>query len=376
MRNILTIIKKEIHQFRRDPKMFGIILLGPILQLIFFGYAVNMDLEKVTAVVFDKDKSVQSRLFIEEFTSNKYFEILANVNDYDEVEKYLENGEVTLAIVIENKFEKNISTNRTAKVQVIFDGSDGNKASVAAGYVTNIFSDYLKQILIDLQNKAGQKRTLISNVEAEIRAWFNPTLKTRNFMIPGIIGMLLSIITLILTSLAIVKEKEIGTLEQIIVTPIKPYELIIGKIVPFSVMGFIVISIILSVMAFGFKIPIKGSLAFLFLSSLVYILSTLGLGIFVSTVSKTQQQAMMIAVFVVMMPMVFLSGFAFPIENMPAIIQYITYIIPLRYFMTIIRGVILKGIGFTELWLELMIMFVMGIVLLVASSLRFKKNLD
>jgi len=376
MRNILTIIKKEIHQFRRDPKMFGIILLGPILQLIFFGYAVNMDLEKVTAVVFDKDKSVQSRLFIEEFTSNKYFEILANVNDYDEVEKYLENGEVTLAIVIENKFEKNISTNRTAKVQVIFDGSDGNKASVAAGYVTNIFSDYSKQILIDLQNKAGQKRTLISNVEAEIRAWFNPTLKTRNFMIPGIIGMLLSIITLILTSLAIVKEKEIGTLEQIIVTPIKPYELIIGKAIPFAAMGFIVVSIILSVMTFGFNIPIKGSIPFLFLSSAVYILSTLGLGIFVSTVSKTQQQAMMIAVFVVMMPMVFLSGFAFPIENMPAIIQYITYIIPLRYFMTIIRGVILKGIGFTELWLELMIMFVMGIVLLVASSLRFKKNLD
>jgi ABC-2 type transport system permease protein len=376
MKNILTIITKEIHQFRRDPKMFGIILLGPILQLIFFGYAVNMDLEKVSAVVFDKDKSVKSRLFIDEFTGSNYFEILDYTNSYDDVQKYLEGGKATLAIIIENKFEQNLSANRTAKVQVIFDGSDGNKASIAAGYVTNIFSDFSKNILLELQNKTGQKKTLISPIEAEIRAWFNPTLKTRNFMIPGIIGMLLSIITLILTSLAIVKEKEIGTLEQIIVTPIKPYELIIGKAIPFAAMGFIVISIILSVMTFGFNIPIKGSISFLFLSSAVYILSTLGLGIFVSTVSKTQQQAMMIAVFVVMMPMVFLSGFAFPIENMPVIIQQITYIIPLRYFMTIIRSVILKGIGFNELWLELLIMLIMGIVLLILSSLRFRKNLD
>jgi len=356
--------------------MFGIILLGPILQLIFFGYAVNMDLEKVSAVVFDKDKSVKSRLFIDEFTGSNYFEILDYTNSYDDVQKYLEGGKATLAIIIENKFEQNLSANRTAKVQVIFDGSDGNKASIAAGYVTNIFSDFSKNILLELQNKTGQKKTLISPIEAEIRAWFNPTLKTRNFMIPGIIGMLLSIITLILTSLAIVKEKEIGTLEQIIVTPIKPYELIIGKTIPFAAMGFIVVSVILSVMTFGFNIPIKGSISFLFLSSAVYILSTLGLGIFVSTVSKTQQQAMMIAVFVVMMPMVFLSGFAFPIENMPVIIQQITYIIPLRYFMTIIRGVILKGIGLNELWFELLIMLIMGVVLLTLSSLRFRKNLD
>ncbi|GAB4150932.1 MAG: hypothetical protein Fur0015_14580 [Ignavibacteriales bacterium] len=188
--------------------------------------------------------------------------------------------------------------------------------------------------------------------------------------------MLLSIITLILTSLAIVKEKEIGTLEQIIVTPIKPYELIIGKIIPFSVMGFIVISIILSVMTFGFGIKIKGSVSFLFIASVVYILSTLGLGILVSTISKTQQQAMMIAVFVVLMPMVFLSGFAFPIENMPVVIQHITYIVPLKYFMTIIRGVILKGIGFNELWFELLIMLLMGIVVFSISVFRFKKNLD
>lgn len=376
MKNILNIITKEIHQFRRDPKMFSIILIGPILQLIFFGYAVNMDLEKVNMVVYDMDKSVMSRNFIEKFTSSKYFEIQDNVQSYDILEKYLEDGQTTLAIIIEKDFEKNIISNRTAKVQAIFDGSDGNKASIAAGYVTNIFGEFSNNIIVENQNRLGLKKSFISMVEAEIRAWFNPLLKTRTFMIPGIIGMLLSIITIVLTSLAIVKEKEIGTLEQIIVTPIKPYELIIGKIVPFSIMGLIVISIILSVMTFGFEIEIKGSLWFLFAASIVYILSTLGLGILVSTISKTQQQAMMVAVFVVMMPMVFLSGFAFPIENMPVAIQYLTYFVPLKYFITIIRSVILKGIGLNELWLELLIMFLIGLIVFAISIFRFKKNLD
>jgi ABC-2 type transport system permease protein len=225
-------------------------------------------------------------------------------------------------------------------------------------------------------DKSGRKILPVGRIEPEIRVWYNPQLLTRHFMVPGIVGLLLSIITLILTSLGIVKEKEIGTLEQLIVTPIKSWQLIIGKLVPFVILGFVAVVIVLTAMTYIFDIPVRGSVPFLFLCSLFYILSTLGLGLFVSTISKTQQQAMMIAIFGIMMPMVYLSGFAFPIENMPKIIQYISYLIPLRYFITIIRGVILKGIGFKELWQEATVLLFMGIAILFLSSLRFRKKLE
>ena len=195
-------------------------------------------------------------------------------------------------------------------------------------------------------------------------------------MIPGIVALLLMVVTLILTSLAIVKEKEIGTLEQLIVTPIKPYQMILGKLIPFAILGFLSVIIVLTAMNVIFSIPVKGSVVFLFVSTFIYLLTTLGLGLFVSTISKTQQQAMMLAIFVIMMPMIFLSGFTFPIENMPKAIQLITYIIPLRYFMVIIRGVILKGIGIADLWPELLILLVMGVSILSFSTLRFRKKLD
>jgi len=225
-------------------------------------------------------------------------------------------------------------------------------------------------------DKSGRKILPVGRIVPEIRVWYNPQLLTRYFMIPGIVGLLLSIITLILTSLGIVKEKEIGTLEQLIVTPIKSWQLIMGKLIPFVILGFIAVMVVLTAMTLIFDIPVRGSVPFLFLCSFFYILSTLGLGLFVSTISKTQQQAMMIAIFGIMMPMVYLSGFAFPIENMPKIIQYISYLIPLRYFIAIIRGVILKGIGFNELWQEASVLLLMGISILFLSSIRFRKKLE
>jgi ABC-2 type transport system permease protein len=229
---------------------------------------------------------------------------------------------------------------------------------------------------MDFVNKSGQKISKATNISSEIRVWYNPELKTRNFMVPGIFGLLLSLITLILTSLAVVKEKEIGTMEQLIVTPLKPYQIIIGKLVPFVILSFVAVLIILAAMYFIFAIPVKGDLWFLFLSSFLYILSTLGMGLFVSTISKTQQQAMMISIFALMMPMIFLSGFAFPIENMPQSIQYLSYIVPLRYFIEIIRGVVLKGLGFSDFWLNAVILLLMGVTILLLSSLRFKSRLE
>jgi ABC-2 type transport system permease protein len=309
-------------------------------------------------------------------SGNRYFEFVDYVDNYTDLQNQIDNGTASLALVIPNNFEENLQLNRPISIQAIFDGSDGNKASITAGYLQKIVGEYSIKIIKNRIQKSGKNIIPIGQVTPEIRAWYNPELSTRVYMIPGIVGLLLSIITLILTSLAIVKEREIGTLEQIIVTPIKPIQLIFGKLIPFAILGFVAVIIVLLAMTFIFGITPRGSILFLFLSTFLYILSTLGLGLFVSTVSKTQQQAMMLAIFVVLMPMIFLSGFSFPIENMPKIIQAITYIIPLRYFMTIIRGIILKGVGFYEVWFELLMLFLIGVTVLTLSSLRFKKRMD
>jgi ABC-2 type transport system permease protein len=356
--------------------MFGIILMAPVIQLIFLGYAANLDVEQVKTVIYDQNRTSTSREFIEKFTSSGYFKIADYVSSYKELEKDLNNGEAILALVISQNFEEKIMRREPAPLQAIFEGSDGNQASIAAGYVQSIIREYSKDVIMDYFNKRGIKISPSGNLYAEVRVWYNPTMTTRNFMVPGIVGLLLSIVTLVLTSLAVVKEKEIGTMEQLIVTPIRPYQMIIGKLVPFIVLGFVSVIIIITAMRLIFNIPVKGSIIFLFGSSFLYILSTLGLGLFVSTISKTQQQAMMIAIFVIMLPMVFLSGFAFPIENMTKIIQVVSYIIPLRYFNTIIRGVILKGLGFADLWVEALVLFIIGISILLLSSLRFRKKLE
>ena len=376
MKTIIHIVKKEFLQFKRDPKMFGIILIAPIVQLIFLGYAATLDLNTVHTIFYDQDKTTTSRNFIDEFKSSGFFQIDHYAESYEEVQAYIEKGKSLVAIVIPKNFEKKINRRETAQLQAIFNGSDGNSASIAAGYITTIVTTYSKQIIKDFIDLSGRKITPTGNISTEERVWYNPELKTRNFMVPAIVGLLVSIVTLILTSLAVVKEKEIGTLEQLIVTPIKPFQLIIGKLIPFVILGFVSVSIVIVAMNVVFSIHVRGSVVFLFFSSFLYILSTLGLGLFVSTVSKTQQQAMMIAIFAVMMPMIYLSGFAFPIENMPKIIQYISYMIPLKYFITIVRGIILKGNGFTQHWFDATMLLLMGILILFFSALRFRKRLE
>ncbi|PIW68990.1 MAG: ABC transporter permease [Ignavibacteriales bacterium CG12_big_fil_rev_8_21_14_0_65_30_8] len=376
MRIILNIIIKEFLQLKRDPKLFGVIFIAPILQLILLGYAATMDVNTIHFSILDRDKTTTSRQFIEKFTKSGYFTEEANVNNYKEAENLIDKGKTILTLVIPKDFEKDINRKLTAKVQAIFDGSNGNETSIAAGYVQGIVASYSNKLLLDVQNKSEKKIQNLSTINPEIRIWYNPELKTRKFMVPSILGLLLMVITIILMSMAVVKEREIGTLEQVIVTPIKPIQLIIGKLVPFIIVGFIDIILVLSVMVFWFDIGIRGDFFFLLFSSLLFVLSTLGLGLLISTISKTQQQAMMVAQFAVMMPMIYLSGFTFPIENMPQIIQYITYLIPLRYFITILRSVILKGTGFVELLPQVGMLFFLGVVILTASILNFRKRLN
>lgn len=378
MNLILNFIKKEFLQFRRDRKMFAVILVAPVVQLIFLGYAATLDVKNVKTAVWDQDKSYTSRDFINKFEKSGYFTMDYYVSDYDEIKELVDNGKVLMAIIIPRNFEKDIISGKGTELQTIFDGSDGNKTLIAAGYSIQITSTYSAKILSSIIERKGLKEmaSSIPQMEAEPRVWYNPDLVTRKYMLPAIVGLLIMIVTINLTSLAIVKEKEIGTFEQLIVTPLKPYQIIIGKFIPFSLTGLVSITIVLSVMRFWFGINVAGSVFLLYLAAVLFMLSTLSLGLFVSTISKTQQQATMTAVFGIMMPMIYLSGFAFPIENMPMWVQYITYIIPLRYFITIVRGIILKGIGFESLHLEFAALLGFGILLLLISSLRFRKKLE
>lgn len=376
MKIILAIIVKEFLQLRRDPRLFGIIFIAPVIQLILLGYAANLDFNNINIIVYDQDNSSSSRNLIEKFESSGYFNINHYSNNYKEVMNYINKGEDLWALVIPDDFEKKLERGEQATVQALFDGSDGNKASIAFGYVTGVVTSYSQSILLDSKYRSGMQKIAAVNINPELRVWYNPELKTRFFMLPGIMGLLLTIITTSLMAMGIVKEREIGTLEQIIVTPIKPVHLIIGKTIPFVILGFLDVLVVTLVMVFWFGIPIRGNAYFLMLASLIYVLSALGIGLFISTISRTQQQAMMVAMFGILLPMNFLSGFAFPIENMPAWIQAITYLIPLRYYITILRGVILKGDGFLQLIPETFALLGIGIFILAASSMRFRKRLE
>lgn len=376
MNLLVNFIKKEFLQFKRDKRMIMVILIAPIVQLIFLGYAATLDVKNIQTIVWDQDRSQTSRDLLSKYEKSGYYNIKFYVSSYDEITKLLDKSDALVAIIIPVDFEKNIYSGKTSKLQTIYDASDGNKALIAASYSLTISSSYSNSILNELKERSGKQTSNMPVISAKTRVWFNQDLSTRNFMLPGIVGILIMVITINLTSMAIVKEKEIGTLEQLIVTPIKPYQIVAGKLIPYSILGFISITLVLTVMRFWFTIEVKGSIILLYAAALLFMLSTLGLGLFVSAVSKTQQQATMTSFFGVMMPMIYLSGFAFSIENMPAVIQFITYFIPLRYFLIIVRGIILKGIGIEELYLEFISLIIFGIAILTLSSLKFNKKLE
>ncbi len=376
MKTIYHFVIKELLQVKRDKKMLAIIFMAPILQLIFLGYAANMDVDIVHTTIYDQDKTETSRNFIERLVETGYFQIDYNANSYEEITDLLNDGKTLVAIVIPKDFEKKINRRETTPLQTIFEGSDASKASIALGYIQGVTTRFSQNLITETKDKLGMKISLSGSITPEVRVWYNPEMKSRVFMVPGILGLVLMISTISLMSMAVVREREIGTMEQLIVTPIKKYQLILGKLIPFTMIGFVILVIVMILMTQWFGITVRGNRLFLLFSAFLFILSNLGIGLLISTVSKTQQQAMMASVFAVMMPMIYLSGFAFPIENMPKFFQYITYAIPLRYFITIIRGVVLKGIGFSSLWLETVILFGMGVSILVLSAMRFSKKVE
>lgn len=374
MRVIYHIIVKEFLQIRRDRRMLALSLMAPILQLVLLGYAATVDIRMIPMVVNDQDRSSRSRELISEFTNSGYFELSGYAESSDDVDRAIADGSAWVALVIPPDFSRRLLARETAPLQIIADGSDANSANIGIGYASQIVARYSRSITADILERNPQF-ALPGRVSAETRVWYNPDLKSRNFMVPGVVALVLMIITMTLTSIGIVKEKEIGTLEQLLVTPITPAQLIIGKLLPFVIIAAVDVALVIAVARFWFEVPIRGSLALLFALSGLFVLTTLGLGLFVSTISKTQQQAMMTAQFFIFLPVFFLSGFTFPIENMPEAIQYVTYLLPLRYFITIIRGIFLKGVGIAELWPQALALVAFGAGILTLSVLRFKKRL-
>lgn len=375
MKQILYFVVKELLQFHRDRRLLGVVIIAPIIQLILLGYAANMDVKVIDIAILDSDNSHTSREFVQSLLASGYFQLHSYVDNYVQLNELINRGDVLVGLVFPNDFERKIYRGENPKLQVILDGSNGNKSSIVFGYLLNLSTGFSKRLMLEKVNIFLKQKVNFKGIDPQIRVWYNPEMVTRRFLLPGILALLLLIITVPLTAMAIVKEKEAGTLEQLIITPLKPYQIIAGKLIPYVLVGFIDFLLVVSVMQFWFGIMIRGNFLLLLLASALFVISNLGIGLYISTSAKSQQQAMILSVFGVIVPMIYLSGFVFPIENMPKVIQYITFLIPLKYYLVILRGVVLKGVGIAELWDQILILSAYGLLLFFLSSTRFKNIL-
>jgi len=373
-RRVWYLFVKELIQALRDKRMRITLIIPPLFQLIVFGYAANLDVKHVRTAVRDLDQSVDSRDLIARFGSSEYFDIVSFPQRPEEVKDLIDREQVLLSIEIPSDFSKKLKKGDTATVQIVVDGTDSNAALIALGYASQILSTYSTNVLVKRLNQAGAVDFEEAGVAIESRVWFNPNLESRLFYVPAVIALVAFLIPIILTAQAVVREREIGTLEQIMVTPIRSWELVVGKTAPFAMLGVLDMIGIALVGVFWFGIPLNGNPLVLFLGAVLFLISSVSVGLFISTISSTQQQAQ-VATFFFTLPAVNLSGFAFPIESMPDWVQVLTYANPLRYFLVVIRGVFLKGIGLDILWPQMAALALLGGIMILLSSLRFRKRL-
>ncbi len=371
---VRAILIKEFKQIFRDPRMKTIIFISPLIQIILFGYAANKDINYVPTAIFDRDNTSESRELLRRFTYSKYFIPEHYIYSDKEQDTLLNKGKVNVVLRIDRGFGRNLVAGKTANIQLAFDGTDSNTTMVVMGYANSVVSQYQYDLMKRDADESG-KVTNVPSVDLRDRAWFNGNLISRDYYLPGVIATIVTVMSLLLSAMAIVKEKEIGTMEQLTVSPLRTIELIAGKLLPFAVIALIQITLITLLGVFWFHIPLRGNLFLLLFSTCIYLFTTLGIGLFISTISATQQEAMM-SVFLFYMPTVLLSGFAYPIANMPQVIQWFTYTNPLRYFMVVIRSIFLKGVGIEILWTQLLPLFIMGIFVISFSTLRFRKSLN
>lgn len=372
VRRIAHIVRKEVIQLRRDRRMFGLVLMMPVLELFIFGYVASTDIDNIDLAVCDFSRSAESRAYVEQIVHSGYFRVRARCSRVADVDGLLDRGTVKVALIVPPDFAQRLKRGQPAEVLAALDGSNSNTAMIAASYLEQ--TTLTEAIDVLLVEEGGRTRTVRPPiVTAEPRVWFNPELRSVTFMVPGIICVLLMESLVILTAMAIVKEKERGTMEQLIVTPIRSHELILGKAIPFIGIGYINIGIVTLVGTYWFEVPIRGDLALLLAFTGLFIFTCLGLGLVASAISNTQQQASMTGQFMIL-PSLFFSGFMFPIASMPELVQKLTYLVPLRYYITIVRGIFLKGVGWAELWDEAAILSVYGVLILALATAVFRRQ--
>lgn len=370
-RTIRAIMRREFTDVLRDRRSLLLTFLWPVSMLLLYGYGIRYDINNVPLTVLDYDRSSQSRLLVEQMVQSGYFQLVRQAERYSEVERDLTTGASQAALVIPPDFARRLRAAETVTVQALFDGTDSNTATIAQSYVLAMVATFGARLDVALIERAQQA----PGIRVASRVWYNPELQSVNFIVPGVIAVIMMIVGAILTALSIVKEKERGTIEQILVSPIRPLEMMIGKIIPYVFIALLDLGIVITAGYFVFGVPIKGSLAQLALFSVLYLTASLGTGVFVSTVADTMQSAMLAAIFISLLPAVLLSGFVFPLEHMPVGIRLLSYFFPGRYFVTAIRGIYLKGVGLEVLWPEALMLtaFCVGIVWLSAS--RFQEKL-
>jgi ABC-2 type transport system permease protein len=372
LRRVTALTKKEFIQISRDPRSMSMAILIPILLLILFGYALTLDVNNVHLAIWDQDKSQVSFDFVRNFGSSRYFKIIGYYDNYDELSKLIDENKILVAVVIPEDFSKLVRSNKSAPVQLLIDGSDSSTATIALGYANAIVSRYNVQFITKALSKSNIE--LPTPIDLRPRVWFNEELKSKNYIVPGLIAVIIMVIAALLTSLTIAREWERGTMEQLISTPVKSSELILGKFLPYFAIGLLDLAIAVGMGQFLYHVPLRGSLVLLFVLSGLFLTGALTLGMFISTVAKNQLMASQMAMLATFLPGFLLSGFAFAISSMPKVIQAITYVVPARYFITILRGIYLKGVGIRVLWLEVLFLVQFTVIMVALASRMFRKK--
>jgi ABC-2 type transport system permease protein len=372
---LLSLIRKEFIQIVRDPRTLAMTFAMPIMQLVLLGYAATSDVRNLPMVVLDQDKSPASRELLDAYRVADYYRIQFDVRSEADLRELLDQGAARVGIIIPPGYGETIADGRTAQVAFVIDGSDPTVAGTALSAAQLIGQAKSTRLAVAQMEQRGQGEAFQPLIDVRTQVWYNPDLESAYYMVPALIGLILQFLATLLTSTSIVRERERGTIEQLIVTPIRPWELIVGKLTPYVIIAFIdTIEVLLAgILLFG--IPINGSLSLLLLLAALFLVTTLGIGLFISTISNTQQEAVISSMFTIL-PSIFLSGLFFPLEAMPTVLQAISYAVPLRYFLIVVRGIVLKGVGMEMLWKEVIALSVFGLVIMGAAALRFRKRLD
>lgn len=372
---LMALMRKEFTQILRDPRTLVIALLMPIIQLFLLGYAATSEVSNLPLAVLDRDRSPASRALLDAYRAADYFNLAYDVDSEDELRDLVDRGKVGVGLIIPPDYGAQISTGGRASIAFVIDGSDPSVASTALSAGQLIAQDFATDLQIERFEDLGISLPAGLPIEVRTQVWYNPDMEDSYFMVPGVAGMVLYALTSILTASAIVRERERGTIEQLIVTPIRPWELMVGKLLPYSILALINTLEVLLIGTFWFGVPIRGSLVLIFLLSALFLLTSLAIGLLASTVANTQQEAIL-TVFITLLPSIFLSGFFFPITAMPKVLQWISYAVPLKYYLTIIRSLLLKGAGVVELQGEVIALLIFGTALMGLATLRFRKRLD